>query len=224
MKRIMSLNAKRQYSMKRVIDFAMAVILSILFLPIMLLTALAIKLSTTCPVIFKSKRIGLNNSVFTVYKFCTMRVETKESGRILSDRQRLTPVGSILRRTSIDELPQLLNIIKGEMSFIGPRPMPVQYGPWFTEEESHRHDILPGITGWAQINGRSNVNWEEKFRMDLYYVTNISPYLDIKILFSTIKHVLKACNIQLRGEYYVSDFDEYRKKQLINNQLKEKQV
>ncbi|WP_213819029.1 sugar transferase [Garciella nitratireducens] len=177
---------------KRILDFIFALILLILTSLIMFLAALAIKLEDPKgPVLFKQKRPGKNSKIFTVYKFRTMRVETERDGIPLSDMERMTKVGSILRKTSTDELPQLFNIIRGEMSFIGPRPLLVQYLEIYTPEQMRRHEVTPGISGWAQVNGRNAISWEEKFKLDIWYVDNQSFLVDLRILFMTIYNVLK---------------------------------
>lgn len=181
----------RKY-IKRILDFVFAVILLIIASPIMLLAAIAIKLEVpNGSVLFKQKRLGKNAKIFTIYKFRTMRVETEKDGRPLTDMERMTKVGSFLRKTSIDELPQLFNIIRGEMSFIGPRPLLVQYLELYTPEQMRRHEVTPGISGWAQVNGRNAISWEEKFTLDVWYVDHISLGLDLKILWMTIFNVLK---------------------------------
>lgn len=177
---------------KRILDFTFAIILLIITSPIMFLASIAIKLEDTeGPILFKQKRPGKNAKIFTVYKFRTMRVETEREGKPLTDMERMTKVGAILRKTSIDELPQLFNIIRGEMSFIGPRPLLVQYLDLYTTEQMRRHNVTPGISGWAQVNGRNAISWEEKFKLDVWYVDNQSFLVDIKILFMTIYNVLK---------------------------------
>ncbi|MDK2799785.1 MAG: hypothetical protein PWQ70_1404 [Clostridiales bacterium] len=177
---------------KRILDFIFAIILLVITSPVMLLAAIAIKIEDPKgPVLFKQKRPGKNAKIFTVYKFRTMRVETEKDGRPLTDMERMTKVGSFLRKTSIDELPQLFNIIRGEMSFIGPRPLLVQYLELYTPEQMRRHEVTPGISGWAQVNGRNAISWEEKFKYDVWYVDNQSFLLDLKILFMTIYNVLK---------------------------------
>lgn len=185
----------RKY-IKRILDFVFAVILLIIASPIMLLAAIAIKLEDpNGPVLFKQKRPGKNAKIFTVYKFRTMRVETEKDGRPLTDMERMTKVGSFLRKTSIDELPQLFNILRGEMSFIGPRPLLIQYLELYTPEQMRRHEVTPGISGWAQVNGRNAISWEEKFKYDVWYVDNQSFLLDLKILFMTICNVLNRKGI-----------------------------
>jgi len=185
---------------KRLLDFLFAILLLVIFSPVMLAAAIAIKIEDPCgPILFKQERAGKDNKIFTLYKFRTMIVETEKNGVKLSDADRLLRVGNILRKLSIDELPQLLNIIKGEMSFIGPRPLPVIYLPYYTDEEIHRHNIRPGISGWAQVNGRNYLTWEEKFRYDLEYVNNVSFLFDVKIFLMTVKKVLTKSDIGVRG-------------------------
>ena len=185
----------RKY-VKRILDFVFAIILLIIASPIMFLAAIAIKLEDPKgPVLFKQKRPGKNTKIFTAYKFRTMRVETEKDGRRLTDMERITKVGSFLRKTSIDELPQLFNIIRGEMSFIGPRPLLVEYLEYYSPEQMRRHEVTPGISGWAQVNGRNAITWEEKFKHDVWYVENQSFLLDVKILFMTIYNVLKRDGI-----------------------------
>ena len=187
----------RKY-IKRILDLVFAVILLILLSPIMLLAAIAIKIEDPKgPVLFKQKRPGKDAKIFTVYKFRTMRIETEKDGKPLSDIERITRVGAFLRKTSVDELPQLLNVIRGEMSFIGPRPLRVEYLDYYTPEQMRRHEVLPGISGWAQVNGRNAISWEEKFRYDVWYVDNMSFLLDLKIVVMTIIKIIKRENINM---------------------------
>lgn len=181
---------------KRTLDFIFAIILLIILSPIMLIVAIAIKVEDPKgPVLFKQKRPGKDAKIFEVYKFRTMRVETERDGKLLSDMERMTKVGSFLRKTSIDEFPQLFNIIRGEMSFIGPRPLLVQYLQYYTEEEMRRHEAIPGISGWAQVNGRNTIRWEKKFEYDVWYVDNQSFSLDFKIFWLTIYNVVNRKNV-----------------------------
>lgn len=181
---------------KRILDFIFAIILLIILLPIMLIVAGVLKIEDPKgPILFKQKRPGKDAKIFEVNKFRTMKVETEFNGKPLSDMERLTKVGSFLRKTSIDELPQIFNIIRGEMSFIGPRPLLVQYLEYYTPEQMRRHEVLPGISGWAQVNGRNAISWEEKFEYDVWYVDNMSMILDIKILWLTIFKVLNRKDI-----------------------------
>lgn len=181
---------------KRIFDFVFAIILLIILSPIMLIAAIAIKIrDPKGPVLFKQKRPGKDVKIFRVYKFRTMKVETEHNGEPLSDIERLTKVGSFLRKTSIDELPQLFNIIRGEMSFIGPRPLLVQYLQYYSPEQMRRHEVLPGISGWAQVNGRNAINWQEKFELDVWYVDNVSFRLDLKVFLLTIYKVINRKDI-----------------------------
>lgn len=162
----------------------------------MLAVSLAVKLSDGGHVLFKQKRPGKDGRIFTVYKFRTMSEKTEdENGNPLSDMERMTKTGELLRKTSLDELPQFLNVLKGEMSFIGPRPLLCEYLSLYTPEQMRRHEVRPGITGWAQVNGRNAISWEEKFDCDVYYVDNMSLALDIKIIFMTVKNVLAHSGI-----------------------------
>ena len=170
----------------------MALMMLIILSPVMLIAAMLIKSNNDGPVFFKQERPGLNGRIFTVYKFRTMSVKTcDDNGKELSDFERMSKVGNLLRKTSVDELPQLINIVRGEMSFIGPRPLLTEYLPLYTPEQMRRHEVRPGISGWAQVNGRNTLTWEEKFRYDVEYVDNMSVHMDIRILFMTVRNVLK---------------------------------
>lgn len=185
---------------KKIIDFIFAVILLVIASPVMMICAILIKIEDgEGPVIYKQDRIGKDMKVFKVYKFRSMKVEMIRDGLIIPDEERMLKTGDIFRKFSLDELPQLLNIIKGEMSFIGPRPMPILYLEYFTNEELHRHDITPGISGWAQVNGRNYLTWDQRFEYDLEYVRNISFSLDFKILLLTIKKVFLRSDVGVRG-------------------------
>ncbi len=185
---------------KRILDFVFAIILLIILWPVMVIAAIAIKTEDPDgPVLFIQERIGKGNKVIKVFKFRSMLVETKRNDRKLTDAERMLKTGNILRKLSLDELPQLFNIIKGEMSFIGPRPLPVIYLPYYDENEIHRHDVKPGISGWAQVNGRNYLSWEERFKHDLFYVNNISLLFDLKITVLTIKKVLSRSDVGVRG-------------------------
>lgn len=177
--------------LKRFFDFVSALLALIVFSLLLAVIAVLVKVKLGSPVIFKQERPGLNNKVFTLYKFRTMTDERDENGELLPDEVRLTKFGQFLRNTSIDELPELINILKGDMSVIGPRPLLVQYIPLYNEHQARRAEVMPGLTGWAQVNGRNSVTWEDKFDMDVYYVDNYSLALDIKILFMTVKNVIK---------------------------------
>ncbi|MGG0249782.1 sugar transferase [Peribacillus frigoritolerans] len=181
--------------LKRILDFIFSLILLIIASPIMVIAAIAVSLESKGSSLFKQERPGKNGEVFTVFKFRTMKIETEKDGQLLTDMERMTKVGSLLRKTSVDELPQLFNILRGEMSFIGPRPLLVKYLEYYSEEQMRRHEVTPGISGWAQVNGRNTISWEEKFKSDLWYVDNISLSLDLKILWLTIYNVLNRKDI-----------------------------
>ncbi|WP_300080055.1 sugar transferase [uncultured Thomasclavelia sp.] len=175
---------------KRLIDFILSLIAIIVLSPILLIVALLVRTRLGSPVIFKQERPGLNEKIFTLYKFRTMTDAKDEQGNLLSDDIRLTKFGKLLRSTSLDELPELFNILKGDMSIVGPRPLLVRYLPLYNEHQKHRHDVRPGFTGWAQCNGRNAISWEEKFDLDVYYTKHVSLLLDIKIILKTVKVVL----------------------------------
>lgn len=193
-------------TIKPFIDRLGALLLLIVFSPFILLCALLILMTMGRPIVFTQRRPGLHGKLFTIYKFRTMNNDTDEKGELLSDAQRLNGAGKWIRSLSFDELPQLLNVLKGEMSFIGPRPLLVEYLPLYTAEQSLRHNVKPGITGWAQINGRNAISWEEKFRYDVEYVRNISLWFDLKILLLTIQKVFKKEGISQQGEATMEKF------------------
>ncbi len=195
---------------KRFFDCILALCLLIGAWPFMIIVAVLIRIDLGSPIIFKQQRIGKNNKVFTIYKFRTMRDAVDKNGNNLPDAERLTKLGKLFRKMSMDELPQLFNILKGDMSFIGPRPLVPQYLPYYNEEEIRRHDVTPGISGLAQINGRNGLNWEERFKLDVEYVDNMSFKLDLQIFFKTIEKVLGAKDVGVRGTGVVMDFDKFR--------------
>lgn len=176
---------------KRPMDFILSLIAIIVLSPIFLIVALLVKIKLGSPVIFKQQRPGLNEKIFTMYKFRTMTDERDENGNLLPDTIRLTKFGRFLRNSSLDELPELFNILKGDMSFVGPRPLLVKYLPLYNEEQRHRHDTRPGLTGYAQVYGRNALTWEERFRLDVQYTRNITFLGDLKIIFKTFITVLK---------------------------------
>ncbi|HEC1747475.1 undecaprenyl phosphate N,N'-diacetylbacillosamine 1-phosphate transferase [Campylobacter sp. IFREMER_LSEM_CL1846] len=184
--------------LKRVFDFFLALILLIIFLPFIVLIGIVLKI-VQGSVLFKQARPGLNEKIFYIYKFKTMSDETDENGELLPDELRLKPFGKLVRSLSLDELPQLFNVLKGDMSFIGPRPLLVEYLPLYNQEQKKRHDVRPGITGWAQINGRNTISWEQKFKYDVEYVQNCSFLFDLKIFFMTIIKVLKRSGVNKEG-------------------------
>jgi lipopolysaccharide/colanic/teichoic acid biosynthesis glycosyltransferase len=172
-------------------DRVMAALLIILFSPILLTVAIILLIRMGSPIVFTQARPGKNSRIFTVYKFRTMTSDCDAGGNLLSDEERLIPLGQFLRKASLDELPQLFNVLLGDMSFVGPRPLLVRYLERYSPEQARRHDVPPGITGWAQVNGRNALTWDEKFRLDLWYVDNWSLWLDLKILLLTVKKVFK---------------------------------
>jgi sugar transferase EpsL len=192
--------------MKRAIDIFLAVVLFIAFLPAFIVIPIIILIKDGGPVLFKQKRPGLNAVPFEIYKFQTMKVLYSKDGNLLPDSDRLTKLGKLLRRYSLDELPQLLNVIKGDLSFVGPRPLLMEYLPLYTKEQTRRHEVMPGITGWAQINGRNNLLWEEKFKLDVWYVENTNVILDLKILFITIIRVFSGKGISQDGHATMENF------------------
>lgn len=191
---------------KRMMDVLMAVTLLILLAPLLILVALLIKYQMGSPILFKQQRSGLNGSLFLLYKFRTMSNETDVNGYLLSDGERLTRFGLLLRKYSIDELPQLVNVIKGDMSLVGPRPLLVEYLSLYTEEQYQRHQTRPGITGWAQVNGRNAISWEKKFKLDNWYVDNQTIWLDIKILYITVIKVFKKEGINQQSHVSTKKF------------------
>ncbi len=174
---------------KRALDIVLSATALIVLSPVLAVTSYLVKTKLGSPIFFTQERPGKDGKIFKMYKFRTMTNETDENGNLLPDDTRLTPFGKTLRSTSIDELPELLNILKGDMSIVGPRPLSVLYLPYYTEEERHRHDVRPGLTGLAQINGRNNLSWEEKFKYDVEYVNNISFIKDANIVLRTVRKV-----------------------------------
>jgi len=188
-------------------DFLVAVILLTVLSPLMLLAAVLIAVNRDGPILFKQKRPGKDGKIFTVYKFRTMSTAlVDKKGKELSDFERMTKIGKILRKTSIDELPQLFNIIKGDMSFIGPRPLLTEYLDLYSPEQMRRHEVLPGISGWAQVNGRNTLTWEQKFAYDIYYVDHYSFSMDMKIFFKTIENVLRQDGINSGNDNTMKKF------------------
>ncbi len=175
---------------KRPMDIVLSLIGLIILLPVIFIVAILVRVKLGSPVIFKQERPGLNGKIFTLYKFRTMTDERDENGELLLDSQRLTKFGKFLRSTSLDELPELINILKGDMSIIGPRPLLVEYLPLYDEHQKRRHEVRPGLTGLAQVSGRNAISWEEKFDLDVEYVDSISFLGDMKIMFLTLKKVL----------------------------------
>jgi lipopolysaccharide/colanic/teichoic acid biosynthesis glycosyltransferase len=176
---------------KRLLDIVTALLLTVLTAPVMFAFAIAIRLKMGRPVVFRQMRPGLNERLFTCLKFRTMSDTCDREGKLLSDEERMTRLGSFLRRTSIDELPQLWNILRGDLSFVGPRPLFARYLPHYTQEERRRHSVRPGLTGWAQVHGRNEVPFEKRLEMDVWYVDHISFWLDVRILIRTAWMVLR---------------------------------
>ena len=180
---------------KNLFDKTLALFLIILFSPIYIIVSFLIYKKMGKPILFRQKRPGYKEKIFGIYKFRTMTNETDEYGNLLPDDQRLIGIGKFIRSTSLDELPQLFNVLKGEMSFVGPRPLLIEYLPLYSEMQKRRHNVKPGITGWAQVNGRNAISWEQKFEYDVWYVDNQSFLLDIKILWMTFLKVVKRSDI-----------------------------
>ena len=193
-------------AVKRVLDAAGASALLLLTAPVMAVTAGAVAVDLGRPVFFRQTRPGRNGKAFTMIKFRTMRDAVDRSGRPLPDHERLTALGRFLRASSLDELPELINVVRGEMSLVGPRPLLTQYLPLYSPEQARRHDVKPGITGWAQIHGRNRLSWEEKFSLDVWYVDNWSIRLDLLILARTVKAVIRRDGISHEGEATMPPF------------------
>ena len=198
---------------KRCLDFLLSLCAIIILSPVLLVLCILVRTKLGSPVLFCQERPGRNEKIFKLYKFRSMTDERDEKGELLPDEIRLTGFGRLLRSTSLDELPELFNILKGDMSLIGPRPLLVRYLPWYTEEERHRHDVRPGLTGLAQVNGRNALGWEDRFRYDLMYVDHLTFLMDLKILGMTVGKVLKRSGTLSGADQTVADFDVYRKEQ-----------
>ena len=195
-----------QKYIKRIFDFLISLICIIILSPLLIVLWILVRIKLGNPAIFKQERPGLNEKIFTLYKFRTMTDEKDENGKLLSDDVRLTKFGNFLRNTSLDELPELVNILKGDMSIVGPRPLLVKYLPLYNEEQKHRHDVRPGLTGLAQVNGRNSITWEEKFEQDITYIQNISFVEDVKIIFKTFFKVIKREGISQRNNVTMEPF------------------
>lgn len=194
---------------KRVVDICLGIIGLIILSPLFLIISILVRINLGSPVFFKQDRVGKNNEIFKIIKFRTMKDSRDKYGNLLDDSERITKFGEKVRSTSLDEIPELINIIKGDMSFVGPRPLLVEYLPIYSKEQLQRHNVTPGLTGLAQVNGRNNITWNEKFELDLFYVNNWSLWLDMKILFKTIYIVLKKEGISQDGQVTVEDFNGY---------------
>lgn len=192
--------------MKRSLDLFCALLALLLLCPIIVMVAFLVRIKLGAPILFKQTRPGKNGKPFAMVKFRTMLDAVDQNGNPLPDSARLTPFGKKLRASSIDELPELWNVLKGEMSLVGPRPLLMEYLPLYNQEQYRRHEVKPGITGWAQVNGRNAITWEDKFKLDVWYVDNQSWWLDIKILFLTVKKVWVKEGISADGEATMSKF------------------
>ncbi len=199
--------------LKRILDILTSAIALLLLSPVIAIVAWQISRKLGSPVLFRQVRPGLNDKPFTMVKFRTMRDATDKNGNPLPDSERMTPFGNFLRSSSLDELPELWNVLKGDMSLVGPRPLLMEYLPLYSKEQARRHEVRPGVTGWAQINGRNAISWEEKFKLDVWYVDNQSFWLDVKILFLTVKKVFIRDGISAEGEATMSKFTGSSSKQ-----------
>ena len=197
--------------LKRFLDIIISLIFILCFWWLYLISAILVRMKLGSPVLFKQDRPGLNEKIFKMYKFRTMTDEKDKDGNLLPDAERLTKFGKFLRSTSLDEIPEFFNILRGDMSLIGPRPLLVEYLNYYTNDEKKRHNVRPGISGWAQVNGRNSLSWEEKFKYDIEYVEKLSFLFDFKIVLLTIKKVLKREDISdCKEENKEIDFDKYR--------------
>lgn len=191
---------------KRLLDVTLALAALVLLLPFIGLLALLVRVKLGAPVLFRQQRPGLGGRPFAIYKFRTMTDARDQQGQLLPDAERLTPFGRFLRSTSLDELPELWNVLRGDMSLVGPRPLLMQYLSRYTPEQARRHEVRPGITGWAQINGRNALSWEQRFALDVWYVDHCSPWLDLRIMLLTIWKVLRREDISQEGQATVEYF------------------
>jgi sugar transferase EpsL len=192
--------------MKRILDLLVAIFLLLILWPIIAVIAGLVYLRMGSPIIFGQERPGLYGRPFRIHKFRTMSRSCDSKGELLSDAERLTPLGQFLRRFSLDELPQLLNVLKGELSLVGPRPLLMEYLPLYSKEQARRHNVRPGITGWAQVNGRNAISWEEKFKYDVWYVDHQSFWLDLKILWLTMLKVVNSEGVSQAGHVTMEKF------------------
>ena len=192
---------------KRLLDIILSLFAIIILSPIYLIISILVLLFMGWPILFKQPRPGKNEKIFNMYKFRTMTNKKDKNGNLLPNEKRLTKFGNFLRKTSLDELPEFFSIFLGKMSFIGPRPLHVEYLNYYSEEQKHRHDVRPGLTGWAQVNGRNSISWNEKFKFDIYYVNNVSFLLDFKIFLLTIKQVVFKENIYSSNGEFMERFN-----------------
>ena len=196
---------------KRLLDFILSILILVIFSPIIILVMILLFFATGENPFFVQNRPGLNEKTFQIIKFKTMNDKKNENGELLPDAMRLTQIGSLVRKTSLDEFPQLLNVIKGDMSLIGPRPLLLKYLPYYTDKERLRHTVRPGITGWAQINGRNTVSWNERLAFDLEYVKNISLKCDLKIIYKTLLKIIVSEDIVVDPESIMKNLDDERR-------------
>lgn len=208
-----------QKYIKRLLDIILSLIAIIITLPIFLITGILVLIFLGKPAIFRQKRPGKKEKIFTMYKFRTMSNKKDKDGNLLPDELRLTKLGKFLRKTSLDEIPEFINILKGDMSFVGPRPLLVEYLPYYTGEEHHRHDVRPGLTGLAQISGRNNLNWDKRFKKDIEYVENIRFLFDLRIILLTIKKVLFKEDVQMGEELNFSRLDIERDTKIVYKKI-----
>ena len=197
---------------KRPQDFLCALLALLVLSPVMIVVAILVRMKLGSPVLFTQERPGKDEKIFKIYKFRTMTDQRDENGNLLPDDERLTKFGRILRSTSLDELPELLNILKGDMAVIGPRPLLVEYLPYYSDEEKHRHDVRPGLSGLAQVHGRNTISWEDKFTLDLKYVHKITFFGDVEIIFETIIKTIKRSDIRVGKEHIAGRLDVVRTK------------
>lgn len=192
--------------MKRLFDFVVALLLLVLLCPVIFLVALLVRIRLGSPVFFRQQRPGLHGKPFCIYKFRTMLQIWDERGELLPDAQRMTALGAFLRNFSLDELPQLFNVLQGDLSLVGPRPLLMEYLPLYNAEQARRHEVRPGITGWAQVNGRNAINWEDKFKYDVWYVDHQSFWLDMKILWMTAMKIVRSEGVSQAGHVTMEKF------------------
>lgn len=195
-----------QKYIKRLLDIILSLLAIIITFPIFLIIGILVLIFIGQPAIFRQKRPGKNEKIFTMYKFRTMTNKKDEDGNLLPNEQRITKFGNFLRKTSLDEIPEFINILKGDMSFVGPRPLHIEYLTLYSDKQRHRHDVLPGLTGLAQVNGRNNISWTEKFEYDIEYINNVSLINDLKIILLTIEKVLLKKDIYKDGNGFVEKF------------------
>lgn len=203
--------------LKRLLDVIVSIVVLILLLPVILVLAVLVRVLLGSPVLFSQQRPGINNQPFKMLKFRSMSDQTDIDGNLLSDEKRLGRFGQFIRAASLDELPGLLNVVKGDMSLVGPRPLLMEYLPLYSKKQARRHEMKPGITGWAQVNGRNALSWEQKFEYDVWYIDNQSFILDLKILFQTFVKVIKRADINHAGEATMTKFTGNKKSEAAND-------